>query len=88
MAYKRSGSKSGLVLFFLILSGIVLGGFLGSLTENIPYISWLNYGYSFGMNNPVEIDLKVIFLKIQLLFDISIASLFGIAISIFVYRKI
>lgn len=88
MAYKRNGLKSEWTLFFLILSGIVLGGFLGSLTENITYLSWLNYGYAFGMKNPVTIDLKVIFLQIQLLFDISIASLFGIAISIFVYRKI
>ncbi|PKM50249.1 MAG: DUF4321 domain-containing protein [Firmicutes bacterium HGW-Firmicutes-7] len=88
MAYNRNGAKNGWSLFFLILAGIVLGGFLGSLAVGVSFLSWLNFGYTFGMNAPVIIDLKVIFLQFKLSFDISIASLLGICVAIFVYKKI
>ncbi|MBC7958326.1 MAG: DUF4321 domain-containing protein [Vallitaleaceae bacterium] len=80
--------KNKWTLFFLILAGIVLGGFLGSLAEDVKFLSWLNFGYAFGMKTPTELDLKVIFLQIQILLDITVASLLGIVIAIFVYRKI
>ena len=35
-------SKNGWVLLIMLLSGIVLGGFLGMLTERVPGLSWLN----------------------------------------------
>lgn len=88
MAYSKSGVKNGWSLFFLILSGIVLGGFIGSLVQGIAFFNWLNFGYTFGMNTPLAIDLKVVFLEFKLAFDISIASLLGIAVAIIIYRKI
>ncbi|PKM95921.1 MAG: DUF4321 domain-containing protein [Firmicutes bacterium HGW-Firmicutes-1] len=88
MAYSRGGVKNGWSLFFLILAGIVLGGFLGSLAVDVPFLNWLNFGYTFGMNDPVAMDLKVVFLQFQISFDISIASLLGIGVAIFVYKKV
>lgn len=88
MAYSKSNRKSGLALFFLILAGVVLGGFLGSLAEGVSVLSWLNFGFEFGMKTPLALDLKVVFLQFQIMMDITIASLLGIAIAIFVYRKI
>lgn len=88
MAYSKSSRKGGLALFFLILAGVVLGGFLGSLAEGIEALSWLNFGFKFGMKTPLGLDLKVIFIQFQILMDINIASLLGIAAAIFVYRKI
>lgn len=87
MAYK-SGVKNGWSLFFLILSGIVLGGFIGSLVGGLDSFKWLNFGYTFGMDSPLAIDLKVIYFQFKLAFNITIASLLGIAVAIFVYRKI
>ena len=37
-------SKNGWVLLVMVLSGIVLGGFLGMLTEQVSGLNWLNYG--------------------------------------------
>lgn len=88
MANSRSGVRNGWSLFFLILAGIVLGGFLGSLAVGVPFLNWLNFGYTFGMNDPVAIDLKVVFLQFKLTFDISIASLLGMGVAIFVYKKV
>lgn len=88
MAYTRTASKNAFALVFLLLAGIVLGGFLGSLAEGAKYLEWLNFGYSFGMKSPLSLDLHVLFIQLQLLLDINIASLLGIVIAIFIYRKI
>jgi len=40
-------NKNSWSLFLLLLAGIVLGGFLGTLADGSPYLSWLNYGQSF-----------------------------------------
>lgn len=88
MSSGRYGKKNGFALFLLILAGIVIGGFLGSLTEGVKAMSWFDYGFRFGMKSPLAIDLQVIFFQIQLLFDINVASLCGIALAIFIYRKL
>lgn len=51
-------NKNFWVLLLLLLSGIVLGGFLGNLAEGIAWLSWLNFGESFGLNTPLILDLE------------------------------
>ncbi len=87
MSYKRS-DKNGWALFLLILAGIVLGGFLGKLASSVEALEWLNFGYPFGLENPVALDLKVFYIELKLYFDITIASILGIIASIMIYRKI
>ncbi|TCK98083.1 uncharacterized protein DUF4321 [Natranaerovirga hydrolytica] len=87
MAYTRR-EKNNWALFLLLLAGIVLGSFFGELAEGSTYFNWLNYGGTFGMNTPFNLNLGVILLEFKIAFDITIASLLGIAIAIFVYRKI
>ena len=41
---KRAGGKNSWALFLLMLAGIVLGGFIGTLTADMPGFAWLNYG--------------------------------------------
>lgn len=84
MSYKKS-NKNGWALFLLILAGMVLGGFLGSLANNVE---WLNYGLKFGMEGPLKVDLQVIKFILQLNFKITIASVIGIVVAIVVYRKL
>lgn len=84
----RSNGKNGWALVLLILSGIVIGGFLGSLGKDVPYLKWLDFGYAFGMSSPLALDLKVMFLQFQISFDITVASILGIALAIFIYRKL
>ncbi|GMQ64985.1 DUF4321 domain-containing protein [Vallitalea maricola] len=87
MSYRRS-NKNGWALFLLILAGIVLGGFLGSLAKNVEWLRWLNYGLEFGMENPVKLNLEVLVIVLQLNFKITITSIIGIIAGIFVYRKL
>jgi Na+/H+-dicarboxylate symporter len=87
MSYKKN-DKNGWALFLLILSGIVLGGFLGSLAKDIKFLEWINYGQDFGMHNPLKLDLEVLELDFRIYFNITIGSIIGIVAGIFVYRKL
>lgn len=80
--------KNSLVLIIFVLCGLVIGGLLGKLTSGINWLNWLSYGQSFGLANPVTLDLGVVKLTLGLMFEINIASIVGIIIAIFVYRKI
>lgn len=80
--------KNVWILILFILSGIVIGGLLGELASKIDFLWWLGYGESFGLTSPIELDLSVIKLTFGLIFKINIASIIGMAISIFIYRKI
>jgi hypothetical protein len=83
---KGTFGKNTWALFLLLLAGIVLGGFIGSLTSQISFLSWLNYGQSFGLTSPVVLDLGVLVLTFGLTVHISIASIIGVLIAILVYR--
>ena len=81
-------SKNGWVLLIMLLSGIVLGGFIGMLTANVSGLSWLNYGQSFGLENPIVLDLGLLILTFGLTIHISIASILGVVIAIIIHRKL
>ena len=76
--------KNGWTCFLLILAGIVIGGFIGSLFPS----TWLNYGQSFGLTSPLILDLGILGITFGLTINITIASIIGIAIAIVIYRFI
>ena len=76
------------LLLLFILSGIVIGGLLGELASKIDFLWWLGYGESFGLTSPIELDLSVIKITFGLVFKINIASIIGMALAIFIYRKV
>ena len=79
--------KNWLILLVFVLCGLVIGGLLGQLAANVSWLSWLAYGKEFGFS-PVTMDLGVVKITLGLLFKINIASIIGIAIAIFIYRKV
>lgn len=79
-------AKNNWALFLLILSGIVIGGFIGQLTKGISALSWLRYGQTFGLTSPVVLDLGVLVLTFGLTVKITIASIIGIVIALIIYR--
>ena len=80
--------KNNWTLFILILAGIVLGGFLGNLADGISWLSWLNYGPSFGLENPIVLKLGILVLTFGLNIKITIAGIIGIIAGILIYRHI
>lgn len=85
---KKMGSKNGWVLLLLMLAGIVLGGFLGTLTQNLPGLSWLNYGQSFGLDSPIVLNLGILVITFGLSIKITISSILGLILAGIVYRFI
>ena len=80
--------KNNWALFLLLLAGIMLGGFIGSLAANVPGLSWLNYGESFGFENPIVLNLGILIITFGLSIKITIASIIGVLIAIVIYRLI
>lgn len=76
------------ILLLFILSGLVVGGLLGELASKIDFLWWLGYGESFGLTSPLELDLNIIKITFGLVFKINIASIIGMALAIFIYRKV
>ena len=76
------------ILLIFLLSGLELGGLLGELASKVDFLWWLSYGESFGLTTPIELDLNIITITFGLWFKINVASIIGMAIAIFVYRKI
>ena len=79
-------SRSTTALLILLLCGVVLGGFIGTLASGIGALSWLDYGQTFGLTNPLMLDLGVISITFGLTIRISIASILGVVIAILIYR--
>lgn len=76
--------KNNWACFLLIFAGIVIGGFIGSLFPS----TWLNYGQSFGLSQPLVLDLGILSVTFALSIKITIASILGIAVAIVIYRLI
>ena len=78
--------KNNWALFLMILAGIVIGGFIGWLTKDVSFLSWLNFGQSFGLAEPVVLDLGIIVLTFGLSIKITIGGIIGIIIGVVIYR--
>ena len=85
---KRAGTKNVWVLIILMLAGIVIGGFIGTLTQNVEGLSWLNYGQSFGLDSPIVLNLGIIVFTFGLSIKITIASILGLILATVIYRFI
>ena len=69
---KGAGSKNAWALFLLLLAGVVLGGFIG--------------GQSFGIDDPIVLNLGVMVITFGLSIKITMASIIGVILSIIIYR--
>lgn len=76
------------ILLVFLLAGLVIGGLLGKLASEISWLWWLSYEQQFGLESPIVLDLSVIQLTFGLMFKINVASIIGMILSIFIYKKI
>ncbi len=83
---KGAGGKNSWALFLFILTGIVLGGFIGMLAEGVPALGWLAYGQSFGLQEPVVLNFGILVLTFGLSIKITIASIVGVILAVIIYR--
>ena len=76
------------ILLVFLLAGLVIGGLLGKLASSVSWLWWLSYEQQFGLETPIVLDLSVLKLTFGLTFKINIASIIGMVLAIFIYKKI
>lgn len=76
------------ILMLFIMSGLVIGGLLGSMLADVPGMWWLSYGQEFGLETPIVLDINILRLTFGLTLRINIASILGLIIAIFIYKKV
>lgn len=84
MNLARGYNRSGWILFLMILSGIVIGGFLGALIGK--YVPVLNFGYPIGVSAHTW-DFNIVKLTFGLSFNINMFSILGIVGAYYFYKK-
>lgn len=82
------GDKRFWVFLIFLFSGIILGGLLGDLASGVSYLSWLSYGKTFGLTEPVVLDVNVLTVSFGFMFQLNVASIIGILIAVIAYKKI
>lgn len=81
-------SRSSWICILFILAGLVIGSLIGNLASNVDFLWWLSFGQEFGLSEPLVLDLQVVKLTFAVTFKINIASIIGVIISMFIYRKV
>ena len=77
-----------LIKILIVFSGIIIGGYLGTLASSIPALSFLAYGKSLGLTSPLTLDLSIIKITFGFMMDLNIASIIGLIIAIFITKKV
>lgn len=76
------------VMLLCILSGLTVGYFIGNLCDNVSFLKWINYTGTFGLDQPIQVNLGVIWFSIQVKFNITLAAVMGMLLGIALYKKI
>ncbi len=76
--------KVNWVFVILVLIGFVIGGFIGTYFDG----TFLNYGQTFGLSNPIELNLGFLVFTFGLKIHITISSVIGVVLSLVVYKFI
>ncbi|MFR5601473.1 MAG: DUF4321 domain-containing protein [Lachnospiraceae bacterium] len=79
-------NKNFWVLLLLMLTGIVLGGFIGSLASDVSWLSWMNFGQSFGLDSPLVLNFGILVITFGLSIKITMASIIGMLLALLVWR--
>ena len=81
-------NKNFWILLIMLLTGIVLGGFMGQLAEGVSWLAWLNFGQSFGLDSPLVVNFGILVVTFGLTIKITMASIIGVAVALIIYRWI
>ena len=76
------------VLILFILAGLVVGGLLGELASRVDFLWWLGYGQTFGLQEPLVLDINLLKITFALVLKVNIASIIGMLLAILIYKKV
>ncbi|WP_180270702.1 DUF4321 domain-containing protein [Sporanaerobium hydrogeniformans] len=76
------------ILILCMLAGLTVGNFLGELCAQVSFLKWMNYAGVFGLDNPIQLDLGVMWLSFQAHLNITLAGILGMVAGVLIYKKI
>ena len=79
--------KNSWTLVLFLFAGIVLGGFIGDWLGQYDFFYWLAYGKTFGIP-AATLNLSILQLTFGFQVNINLASLLGMCLGVFIYRKL
>ena len=79
--------KFNIVFLLVLISGLILGSFIGTLADKMPYLYWLNYGKTIGLTQPFVLDLGFFTFDFGFTVSFTIAGIIGMLIAGVVYNK-
>lgn len=78
--------KKTFAFIFFLLAGLVIGGFLAYICEGRPYVGWLAWGKSVGIES-VSVDLYVVKFSLGLMIQATISQIITIPLSLIIFSK-
>lgn len=78
--------KKTFAFIFFLLAGLVIGGFLAYICEGRPYVGWLAWGKSVGIES-VSVDLYVVKFSLGLMIQATISQIITIPLSLVIFSK-
>lgn len=81
-------NKTNITFALALLSGLVIGGFLGDVLGKVPLLWWLNYGKTIGLKNPFMLDLSFMTFTFGLTLELTVAGIIGMVIALILYKKL
>lgn len=81
--------KKTIAFLFFLLAGIVLGTVVARLCVDVPFLSWLAYSMSVGLDTASPLVLDLIVFKLAFGFSLTVnpAQIICIIIALIVYNK-
>lgn len=86
--------KSGWTLFLLILSAIIIGGFLGEFFKDSSLLGFLAWGFPIGTTDglgklqPLILNLKMLEFSFGLVIHINLVSIIALVLAVYIYMKL
>ena len=81
--------KKTIAFLFFLLAGIVLGTVVAKLCADIPFLSWLAYSMSVGLDTASPLVLDFIVFKLAFGFTLTVdpAQIICVIIALIIYNK-
>lgn len=85
----KENFKRTIAFLFFLLAGIVLGTVIARLCSGVPYLSWLSYTMSVGIDTGSPVILDLIVFKMAFGFSLSVnpAQIICVIIALITYNK-
>lgn len=79
--------KKTFSFIFFMLAAIVLGALIAYVCRDVPFLSWLAWGKTLGIND-IAVDLYVIQFSLSLTVNFTVSQLITIPVGLLVHSKV